>query len=157
MSATVSQSQNSQSSAKMPSMAPVVMNSNSMNPTPNISTMMTMTNSTPIMSTKAETGDQTRTPGGVGGDQPRTLGPVDQTRTPGLKDLPHTILAAKPCPIALPTQPTLGPHRPLIEEIRPNPIESPAVGKYLYSMSSLKSFPCNLKYISGRFRIQSQY
>ena len=35
MSATVSQSQNSQSSAKMPSMAPVVMNSNSMNPTPN--------------------------------------------------------------------------------------------------------------------------
>ena len=93
--------------------------------------MMTMTNSTPIMSTKAETGDQTRTPGGVGGDQPRTLGPVDQTRTPTLKDLPHTILAAKPCPIALPTQPTLGPHRPLIEEIRPNPIESPAVGKYL--------------------------
>ena len=35
MSATVSQSQNSQSSAKMPSMAPVGMNSNSMNPTPN--------------------------------------------------------------------------------------------------------------------------
>ena len=34
MSATVSQSQNSQSSAKMP-MTPVVMNSNSMNPTPN--------------------------------------------------------------------------------------------------------------------------
>ena len=102
--------------------------------------MMTMTNSTPIMSTKAETGDQNRAPGGVGGDQPRTLGPVDQTRTlgpvdqprtPVLKDLPHTILAAKPCPIALPTQPTLGPHRPLIEEIRPNPIESPAVGKYL--------------------------
>ena len=102
--------------------------------------MMTMTNSTPIMSTKAETGDQNRAPGGVGGDQPRTLGPVDQTRnigpgdqtrTPGLKDLPHTILAAKPCPIALPTQPTLGPHRPLIEEIRPNPIESPAVGKYI--------------------------
>ena len=92
--------------------------------------MMTMTNSTPIMSTKAETGDQNRTPSGPG-DQPRTLGPVDQTRTPGLKDLPHTILAAKPCPIALPTQPTLGPHRPLIEEIRPNPIESPAVGKYL--------------------------
>ena len=93
--------------------------------------MMTVTNSTPIMSTKAETGDQTRTPGGVGGDQPRTLGPVDQTQTPGIKDLPHTILTAKPCPIALPTQPTLGPHRPLIEEIRPNPIESPAVGKYL--------------------------
>ena len=102
--------------------------------------MMTMTNSTPIMSTKAENGDQNRAPGGVGGDQPRTLGPVDQTRnigpgdqtrTPTLKDLPHTILAAKPCPIALPTQPTLGPHRPLIEEIRPNPIESPAVGKYL--------------------------
>lgn len=134
MSATVSQSQNSQSSAKMPSMAPVVMNSNSMNPTPN-STMMTMTNSTPIMSTKAETGDQNRAPGGVGGDQPRTLGPVDQTRTPGLKDLPHTILAAKPCPIALPTQPTLGPHRPLIEEIRPNPIESPAVAPV---------FPCPL-------------
>ena len=102
--------------------------------------MMTVTNSTPIMSTKAETGDQNRAPGGVGGDQPRTLGPVDQTRnigpgdqtrTPTLKDLPHTILAAKPCPIALPTQPTLGPHRPLIEEIRPNPIESPAVGKYI--------------------------
>ena len=35
MSAIVSQSQNSQSSAKMPSMAPVGMNSNSMNPTPN--------------------------------------------------------------------------------------------------------------------------
>ena len=35
MSATVSPSQNSQSPAKMPSMAPAVMNSNSMNPTPN--------------------------------------------------------------------------------------------------------------------------
>ena len=103
--------------------------------------MMTMTNSTPIMSTKAETGDQNRAPGGPG-DQPRTLGPVDQPRTPGLKDIPHTILAAKPCPIALPTQPTLGPHRPLIEEIRPNPIESPAVGKYLYLLHvQLKKFP----------------
>ena len=95
--------------------------------------MMTVTNSTPIMSTKAETGDQTRTPAAIG-DQTRTLGPGDQTLTPDLKDLPHPIHAVKPCPIALPTQPTLGPHRPLIEEIRPNPIESPAVGKF--SMSS---------------------
>ena len=110
--------------------------------------MMTVTNSTPIMSTKAETGDQNRAPGGVGGDQ---------TQTPGIKDLPHTILAAKPCPIALPTQPTLGPHRPLIEEIRPNPIESPAVGKYLHiPCPALKSFPILSRFLGILHIIHSQ-
>ena len=66
---------------------------------------LTVTNNVPIMSAKAA-----------------DIGCGDQTRTP-----------SKKYPIAIPSQPQLGPHRQMIEESKPNLNQSQPVGKYFVS------------------------
>ena len=122
-----SQSSTLESQSSAEDVSVVLTTSASMTPAPNSTMMTTMTNSTPIMSAKAETRDQTRAP--VSGGQPQFV--------------------TKSFPINLPTQPTLGLHRPtMIEEIRPNPNESNSVSPvypcplcvgFFFTLAAMKS------------------